>query len=111
MPANVAKGAPRRDTLNLRIRPEARNLIDRAAAVAGKTRTDFVLEAAQKAAIEALTDRTMFVVDVDVHAAFVAALDAPPAPKKRLRSTMQSPAPWDVRTAKNDDRGSNPARR
>src|SRR5436305_14816911 len=36
----------RREALNLRIRPEVRELIDRAAELAGKNRTDFVLEAA-----------------------------------------------------------------
>ena len=50
--------APRRDTLNLRIKPEERGLIDRAATLTGKTRTDFVLEAARRAAEEALLDRT-----------------------------------------------------
>ena len=87
--------APPRATLNLRIKPEERGLIDRAAAVTGKTRTDFVLDAARRAAVDALTERTLFVVDEDRYAAFVAALDAPPAPNKKLRRTMQTPAPWD----------------
>jgi uncharacterized protein (DUF1778 family) len=37
----------RRDTLNLRIKADERVLIDRAATLTGKTRTDFVLEAAR----------------------------------------------------------------
>jgi uncharacterized protein (DUF1778 family) len=100
MPANAAKRTLRRESLNLRIKPEARNLIDRAAALAGKTRTDFVLEAAQRAAIETLTDRTLFIVDGDVYAAFVAVLDAAPAPNERLRNTMRAPAPSDARKPK-----------
>ena len=51
--------APRRDTLNLRIKPADRGLIDRAATLTGKTRTDFVLEAARRAAEDALLDRTV----------------------------------------------------
>ena len=47
----------RRNTLNLRIPPAERNLIDCAAESAGKTRTDFILEAARRAAEEALLDR------------------------------------------------------
>ena len=43
-PRTVSK---RRDTLNLRIKPEERGLIDRAALATGKTRTDFVLDAAR----------------------------------------------------------------
>ena len=40
----------RRETLNLRIKAEDRGLIDRAAMLTGKNRTDFVLEAARRAA-------------------------------------------------------------
>jgi uncharacterized protein (DUF1778 family) len=86
---------PRRDTLNLRIKPDERGLIDRAAALTGKTRTDFVLDAARRAAVDALTERTLFVVDEKVYAKFLAALDAPPRPNDRLVRTMQTPAPWD----------------
>ncbi|MEQ1698373.1 MAG: DUF1778 domain-containing protein [Hyphomicrobiaceae bacterium] len=86
---------PRRDTLNLRIKPEERGLIDRAAALTGKTRTDFVLEAARRAAVEALTERTLFAVDAETYTKFVAALDAPPQPNNRLVHTMRTPAPWD----------------
>lgn len=86
---------PRRDTLNLRIKPDERGLIDRAAALTGKTRTDFVLEAARRAAVDALTDRTLFVVDENAYAKFLAALDAPPRPNDRLARTLKTPSPWD----------------
>jgi uncharacterized protein (DUF1778 family) len=95
MPVTPAKRAPRRDTLNIRIRPEERGLIDRAAELTGKTRTDFVLEAARRAAVDALVDRTLFVVAPATYAKFIAALDAPPRPNNRLRRTMQTPSPWD----------------
>ena len=39
----------KRDTLNLRIKPEVRGLIDRAAKARGKNRTDFILDAARAA--------------------------------------------------------------
>lgn len=86
---------PRRDTLNLRIKPEERGLIDRAATLTGKTRTDFVLEAAHRAAEEALLDRTVFNVSPEAYAAFVARLDEPPKPNDRLRRTMRSVPPWE----------------
>jgi uncharacterized protein (DUF1778 family) len=44
---------PKRQSLNLRIRPEERSLIDRAAKTLGKNRTDFVLGAARRAAEDA----------------------------------------------------------
>jgi uncharacterized protein (DUF1778 family) len=85
----------RRQPLNLRIKPEERGLIDRAATITGKTRTDFVLEAARHAAEEALLDRTVFTVSPQAYAAFIARLDEPPKPNERLRRTMQTTAPWE----------------
>jgi uncharacterized protein (DUF1778 family) len=84
-----------RGSLNLRIKPELRGLIDRAAQLAGKNRTDFVLEAARRAAEDALLDRTVFTVSPAAYAEFVARLDAPPQPNERLRRTMRTPASWD----------------
>jgi uncharacterized protein (DUF1778 family) len=84
-----------RDSLNLRIKPELRGLIDRAAQLAGKNRTDFVLDAARRAAEDALLDRTVFSVSPKAYAEFLRRLDAPPKLNKRLRRTMQTPAPWE----------------
>ena len=95
MPAISTKRPSHRDTLNLRIKPGERGLIDRAAELAGKTRTDFVLDAARRAAVETITERTLFSVDAATYAKFLAALDAPPQPNAKLVRTMQTPAPWD----------------
>ena len=84
----------RRDTLNLRIPPAERNLIDRAAASTGKTRTDFILEAARRAAEEALLDRALIVVSPKAYDEFVKRLDQPAQANERLRRTMRSKAPW-----------------
>jgi uncharacterized protein (DUF1778 family) len=86
-----------RETLNIRIKPELRGLIDRAAGVLGKTRTDFVLEASRRAAEEALLDRTTFTIAEDAFQAFVALLDAPPAENERLRKLMRAVPPWEPR--------------
>ena len=90
--ASTAK--TRRDTLNLRIPPAERNLIDRAAESAGKTRTDFILEAARRAAEEALLDRALMVVSPEAYGEFLKRLDRPAQPNDRLRRTMRSKAPW-----------------
>lgn len=87
--------AAKRESLNLRIKPEERGLIDRAAKSLGKNRTDFVLEAARRAAEEALLDRTLLTVSPKVYAEFLARLDAPPRPNQRLRRTMRAKAPWE----------------
>lgn len=86
--------SPRRDTLNLRIPVTARNLIDRAAETSGKTRTDFILEAARRAAEDVLLDRAIFAMSPEIYAEFLARLDAKPQPNQRLQKTMRKPVPW-----------------
>jgi uncharacterized protein (DUF1778 family) len=90
---NEAPG--KRETLNIRIKPEERGLIDRAAKARGKNRTDFILDAARLAAVEALLDQAIITVSPEMYAEFIARLDMPPRPNERLRKTMQTPAPWD----------------
>jgi uncharacterized protein (DUF1778 family) len=85
----------RRNTLNIRIQPELQGLIDRAASLVGKNRTDFVLEAARHAAQDALLDRTVFAVEPKVYKEFLERLDAPPKPNARLRRTLETRAPWE----------------
>jgi uncharacterized protein (DUF1778 family) len=84
-----------REPLNMRVLPETRSLIDLAAELLGKNRTDFVIDAARQAAQNALLDRTVIPISDKAHAAFVALLDAPPQPNERLRKSLQTPAPWD----------------
>lgn len=85
----------RRDTLNLRIRPELRALIDRGAEAQGKNRTDFILDAARRAAEEALLDRTVLTVSPEAYAAFLQHLDRPPQSNERLRKALTTAAPWE----------------
>jgi uncharacterized protein (DUF1778 family) len=95
MEDTMSAAVPKRDTLNIRIKPEERDLIDRAAHARGKNRTDFILDAARQAAEDALLDRTVFAVNPEAYAEFLSRLDAPAQPNDRLRRTMQTPAPWD----------------
>jgi uncharacterized protein (DUF1778 family) len=85
----------RRETLNIRIKSEERGLIDRAARVRGQNRTDFILEAARRAAEDALLDRTLITASPEAYKEFVRRLDAKPRPNARLRKTMQAAAPWE----------------
>jgi uncharacterized protein (DUF1778 family) len=90
-PANVADT---RQALNMRIRPELRNLIDQAAQATGKNRTDFVLDAARQAAQATLLDQVHIQLNPEAYAAFLQRLDAPPQTNERLRKTMQTPPIW-----------------
>lgn len=90
----VTKSKDRRKSLNMRILPETRLLIDEAAAITGKNLTDFVLDAARQAAQSALLDRSVVPMSGKAYEAFVALLDAPPQPNARLRKSLQTPPVW-----------------
>jgi len=74
---------------------DALDLISTAAALEGKTRTEFMLDSARRNALEALLDRRLFHLDEAQHEAFMAALDNPPKPSPALRELMSAPSPWD----------------
>ena len=62
----------KREALNVRIKPQVRELIDRAAELSGKNRTDFVLDAARRAAEDTLLDRTVYTVSPNAYRQFLA---------------------------------------
>ncbi len=78
---------PTRDTLTLHLSAEERDLIDRAASSTGKTRKDFILNAARRAAEDALLDRALILVRAKAHR-------TSPRPNKLLKQTMQRELPW-----------------
>lgn len=79
--------------VNLRVREDVRDLIDQAARVNGKTRSDFMIEAARQAAENALLDQTFVRVDAETYAQFLAVLDRPPSGEGYER-LMRAPKPW-----------------
>lgn len=85
----------KRETLNIRIKPEVRDLIDRAAKSRGKNRTDFILDSARLAAEDTLLDQVIMSVSPQAFEEFQARLDQQPNPNERLRKTMSTPAPWE----------------
>ena len=58
-------------------------------------RSEFMMDATRMAAEDALLDRTAFRLDPERFGAFMAQLDAPPAPNAALRKLLGTPAPWD----------------
>ena len=61
--AERPSAAGAKGSINLRIETHTRQLIDDAAAVLGKTRTEFMIESARKLAIDVLLDQRLFVLD------------------------------------------------
>jgi len=86
--------------INLRARPEQRELIDQAAQLLGKTRSDFMLEAACDKAQAVLLDQVSFKLDVETFRQFTKLLDAPPAGNPGLERLMAVKAPWGKKSAK-----------
>ena len=80
--------------INLRALPEQRDLIDHAAALLGKNRSDFMLEAACERAQSIVLDQVFFRLQDDRFKHFMALLDAPPSPNPGLERLMAVKAPW-----------------
>jgi uncharacterized protein (DUF1778 family) len=86
--------------INLRARPEQRDLIDQAARLLGKNRSDFMLEAACDKAQAVLLDQVFFNLDARRFREFNKLLDAPPGPNPGLERLMAVKAPWGRKPAK-----------
>ena len=84
-------------TISIRAKAGQRDLIDQAADRLGRSRSDFMLEAACKQAEDVLLDQTYFALDAKRFAALQAMLDKPPAPTDRLRRTLKTQAPWETK--------------
>ncbi|HEY8596001.1 MAG TPA: DUF1778 domain-containing protein [Devosiaceae bacterium] len=89
------KKARRDTTMNVRLSTKLRDLIDSAADLVGKTRSEFVLESARQHAIDVLLDQRLFSLEEKEYEAFIKALDSPPEPPERLRSLFKERAPWE----------------
>ena len=75
--------------LEARVTPDQKELIERAACVQGRTVTDFVVTALQKAAKEAIADHTVWKVTGEQQKVFIDALMNPPAPNRKLREAYK----------------------
>lgn len=86
----------RQTTINLRAPAPQRSLIDQAARVAGKSRTDFMLEAACEKAQQVLLDQTVFALDAARFKRFQELLDAPVERGTAMRKLLRRQAPWEA---------------
>lgn len=81
--------------LSMRLAEADIAIIDRAAALRGRSRTDFVRTAALRAAEEVLMERSLIRMSPEGFAAFREAIDAEPAPVEAMVDLLQRPAPWE----------------
>jgi uncharacterized protein (DUF1778 family) len=82
--------APRRraERIEARVTLEQKRLFERAAALEGRSLTDFLLASAQTAAAESIAQHEMLKLTPEDQRVFVNALLNPPAPNKALRAAV-----------------------
>jgi len=92
----MAQTRPRETvSINIRAKTRQRDLIDQAAQQLGRSRSDFMLEAACREAQDVLLDQAFFSVDAGTFAKLHAMLDRPLPPTDKLRRLLKTKAPWE----------------
>lgn len=86
--------------INLRVLPEQRDLIDRAALLLGMNRSDFMLEAACDKAQAVVLDQVSFALDAAKFRQFTQLLDAPPTANPGLARLKAVKTPWKAKTGR-----------
>jgi uncharacterized protein (DUF1778 family) len=83
-------------TISIRAKAGQRDLIDQAADRLGRSRSDFMLEAACRQAEDVLLDQTYFALDAqELRPSSRPCSTSRPAPTDRLRRTLKARAPWE----------------
>lgn len=88
----------RSEKLDLRLTPIAKQMLQKAAAAAQRSVSDFVLESALARAEETLADRQHFGLNAEQWEAFILALDAPPRELPRMRRLVNEPGIFESNT-------------
>lgn len=82
-------------SINIRAKVRQRDLIDQAAERLGRSRSDFMLEAACNKAEDVLLDQAFFTVNAGTFAQVQALLDKPLPATGKLRRLLKTQAPWE----------------
>ena len=82
--------------LSIRIPPSELDLIDRAAAVDQRSRTEFMRAAAVKAAEETLLNRRLVRMNAEAFNQFAAAMEGPAAVSPEMLRVFKRKSPWEV---------------
>ena len=99
--ASVAKKKKRREhPLSMRLRATDIAIIDRAADLRGRSRTDFVREAAVRAAEEVLMETTILRMSPKSFHVFLSAVEAPAKVVPEMAELLKRKAPWDSESDK-----------
>ncbi len=80
--------------LNIRARRAQRDLIDEAAELLGKSRSDFMLSVACRNAEEVLLEKRDFSLSEEDFKQFEKILDTPPSDNPVLKALLDTKTPW-----------------
>lgn len=86
---------PRSERVDLRMTPDAKRTLQRAASISHKTLTEFLVDAGLNAAFDALADRRVFQLDAKRWNEFQQALDTPPKDNPGLRKLLTRKPVWE----------------
>ncbi|MCK7575633.1 MAG: DUF1778 domain-containing protein [Chromatiales bacterium] len=89
-----AVATTRSSRLGLRATPEQETVLRRAAEVAHKSLTDFILDAAYQAAEQTLLDQRLFMVSGSQYQALLEMLDRPETDNPGLADLFSRPPVW-----------------
>ena len=96
MASTASPTATRSARLGLRATPEQEAVLRRAAEVAHKSLTDFILDSACQAAEQTLLDQRLFMVSGTQYQALLELLERPERSNKGLRDLLARKAPWEA---------------
>lgn len=97
MTAIASSSAARTARLGLRATPEQEAVLRRAAEVAHKSLTDFILDSACLAAEQTLLDQRLFMVSGSQYQALMELLERPEQANDGLADLFARKAPWDAK--------------
>ncbi len=87
--------APKVPPMNIRVKEDQREFIERAARAKRKTISEFVRDAALDSASHVLLDNRIFVFDAEKYAQFLEAIDAPAQENLKLRELLAGKPIWE----------------
>ncbi|ECP1951362.1 DUF1778 domain-containing protein [Salmonella enterica] len=91
VPSVQAKDVP----VNFRAKQSQRDLIDRAAQLLSKTRTDFILDTMTEKATEVLLDQRLFIVDEEQYQTILDILETPLSENEGYQRLMARKPAWE----------------
>ncbi len=91
----MSQAPTRTAAINLRALHSQRDLIDKAATLSGRSRSDFMLEIACREAENILLDQNLFRLDDNSFDKFMTAFESPVKDNPALLKLLSSKTPWE----------------